>query len=354
MKQERRRRATLPSVSTPRGLTLRSTSADEESGALPVRTANELGPLVSEITSDTRSWAVVGLTSRHGQDRPALSPAAVRAIVGPTVPIYLICWRVTISLQKRLPNDLHVFGGAARIWWPMPKPDRRPASHPLVYDGSGEYGAAALTDLECAYHASRPPSRQSEQQLRRERDNAEGRARGLASQVSELTQDRDQVAPEITTHRRTEADTRADDDFETILIDTERKLHLMICEQWYDASSGRTSREQYPLGRYIIASRLIADLHEHEVGVPLHRLGWVMAMVASGRAPAILGLSVHPLVTGTGRASQLIRARDGAKGWRCTLAHISGGPRLHYWILPNGVIEFEAVGYHDKLSSSIR
>lgn len=352
MRQERRR-ATLPGVGTPRALTLRSTSADEASGALPVRTADELGPLVSEITSDTRSWAVVGLTSRHGQDRPALSPAAVRAIVGPTVPIYLICWRVTISLQKRLPNDLHVFGGAARIWWPMPKPDRRPASHPLVYDGRGEYGTAALADLECAYHASRPPNRQAEQQLRRERDNAEGRARGLSSQVSELTQERDQVAPGVATHRRTEDDARADDD-ETVLVDTERKLHLMICEQWYDASSGRTDREQYPLGGYIIVSRLIADLHEHQVDVPLHRIGWVMAMVASGRTPAISGLSVYPLVTGTGRASQLIRARDGAKGWRCTLSHISGGPCLHYWILPSGVIEFEAVGYHDKLSSSIR
>lgn len=187
MRQERRRHATLPGVGTPRALTLHSTSADEASGALPVRTADELGPLISEITSDTRSWAVIGLTSRHGQDRPALSPATVRAIVGPTVSIYLIWWRVTISLD-----------------------------------------------------------------------------------------------------------------------------------------------------------------------VPLHRIGWVMAMVASGRAPAISGLSVHPLVTGTGRASQLIRARDGAKGWRCTLSHISGGPRLHYWILPSGVIEFEAVGYHDKLSSSIR
>lgn len=76
---------------------------------------------------------------------------------------------------------------------------------------------------------------------------------------------------------------------------------------------------------------------------------------ASGALPVRTADELGPLVSEiTSDTRSLIRARDGAKGWRCTLSHISGGPRLPYWILPSGVIEFEAVGYHDKLSSSIR
>lgn len=155
-------RATLSGIGSPRDQRLRIEREDDELGAVPVRSVEDLDPLVSEIMSDRRSWAVVALTSRHGEDRPALSPSAVRAIVGPEVPIYLICWRVTIPLQRRLPNDLHVFGGAARVWWPIFQPSPSPALHPLVYDSSGVYGQAALADLDGAYQSSRLSSRQAE------------------------------------------------------------------------------------------------------------------------------------------------------------------------------------------------
>jgi hypothetical protein len=151
-------RASLVGIGGPRRKILRHDRVDEELGAVLVRSVGELDLLVSEIMSNTRSWAVVGLTSCFGKDRPALSLSAVRGIVGPTVPIYLICWRVTIPLQKLLPNDLHVFGGAARIWWPIPQTSLSPASHPLVYDSTGQYGKTALADLESAYRASHPPS----------------------------------------------------------------------------------------------------------------------------------------------------------------------------------------------------
>jgi hypothetical protein len=159
---QKHHRATLSGIGRPRGQGLRIEREDDKFGALSVRSVEDLDPLVSEIMSDTRSWAVVGLTSRHGEDRPALPPSAVRAIVGSEVPIYLICWRVTIPLQRRLPNDLHVFGGAARVWWPISQPSPSPALHPLVYDSSGVYGQAALADLGSAYQSSRPSRHQAE------------------------------------------------------------------------------------------------------------------------------------------------------------------------------------------------
>ena len=86
---QRRRHIALSGIGRRRGQGLRSEREDEELGALPARSVEEIDPLVSEIMSDTRSWAVVGLTSRRGEDRPGLSPFAVRAIVGPQVPVYL-------------------------------------------------------------------------------------------------------------------------------------------------------------------------------------------------------------------------------------------------------------------------
>lgn len=193
MTYEGRRRSALRPFVGRRGIRVRVEREDEEIGALAVRCVADLGPLVSEILSDTRSWAVVGLTSRHGEERPAISPTAVRAITGPQVPIYLISWQVTIPLQRLLPNDLHVFGGAGRVWWPLPRPGRDPASHPLVYDASGEYGRAALADLARAYESTRPPSRTAEEMLLRERNSAEARARRLAKQVERVTRERDQL-----------------------------------------------------------------------------------------------------------------------------------------------------------------
>lgn len=150
-----RRSLQTPAASSERRSTgLRLLGDEEKVGALPVRDAAELDRLVSEVLSETRTWPVVGLTARFLQDRAALDPATVRAIIGAEPPIYLICWRVTRRLQARLPRGLHVFGGAARIWWPLK--DLPAESHPLIFDATGQYGAAALEDLAQKFDGTRP------------------------------------------------------------------------------------------------------------------------------------------------------------------------------------------------------
>jgi hypothetical protein len=48
-----------------------------------------------------------------------------------------------------------------------------------------------------------------------------------------------------------------------------------------------------------------------------------------------------------GNDPQRVRS-DGARAWRCNLRRSSpGGPRLHYWVLTDGTIEFASIGYHD-------
>lgn len=128
---------------------------DECVGAIAVLGVRQVSFLVSEITSGTRSWPVIGLTARKGEQRPALSPAAVRAIVGPEPLIYLIPHPLTYVLRSQLPDDgLRVSGGAARVWWPMS--DLDPGAHPLIIDRSGEYGDTALADIARVFEQTRP------------------------------------------------------------------------------------------------------------------------------------------------------------------------------------------------------
>lgn len=146
---------------------LRVEPEDERFAALPVRSEIALDRLVSEILSETRSWPIVGLTARWHEERPALAPGDVRAIVGPEVSIHLIAPPLTHALEARLPKGLHVYGGAARIWWPLRDlADLSPAAHPLILDKTGQYGPHALLELGRKFRSSRPPMRPSEGVIR--------------------------------------------------------------------------------------------------------------------------------------------------------------------------------------------
>ncbi len=82
--------------------------------------------------------------------------------------------------------------------------------------------------------------------------------------------------------------------------------------------------------------------------VPIERIAWVCAMVACRRAARLRGIDTHPLLVGNAGV-QIVRG-DGGKGWRCSLKrNASGGPRLHYWVLPDGTTEFADIGNHEGL-----
>ena len=75
----------------------------------------------------------------------------------------------------------------------------------------------------------------------------------------------------------------------------------------------------------------------------------VCALVACGRARAS-GREPRPLpADGDGDAPQLQRS-DGALAWWCPLTMSPDGPRLLYWALPDGTIEFASVAVHGDWS----
>lgn len=352
----RRRLAGAPNTAKP------SSPGGPGPGVIVVWTDRDLEGMCREIGSRGRHYPVVGLTSRPGEGHPALSAAGVRGVVGPGVPIYFIpTGPLTHTLQGMLPDGLHVFGGAARVWWPYALRD--PFSHPLVLDPGGVYGENSLKELARQLNVN---PRLRIVLLERQRTQAEGRSRRLGEQLRTVSCERDEAlvhaqaaegalrrlkAPgeKDTEPQRTEPEAPGDSD--AGVKDLEEELHRLIFEEWLGAlTSSESDRTEYPLGRYIFGSEFVGQVERH-ANVPRDRLAWVCAMVACGKASRSPGLQPHALRRGGGGGSdpQLKRA-DGARALRCNLKNAAGGPRLHYWIQPDGTVEFASLASHDDYS----
>jgi hypothetical protein len=117
-------------------------------------------------------------------------------------------------------------------------------------------------------------------------------------------------------------------------------LDVMIVQQWVRGLEGPYDWAQWPLGRYVFGTEFVRTVEAHRT-VALERVAWVCAMVACELAPRLESLEPGTLMGEDGAPA--VR-EDGAHGWRCTLADAGGGPRLHYWVHPNGLVEFESVG----------
>ncbi|HEX9641176.1 MAG TPA: hypothetical protein VGB13_07670, partial [Candidatus Krumholzibacteria bacterium] len=86
-------------------------------------------------------------------------------------------------------------------------------------------------------------------------------------------------------------------------------------------------------------------------GVSVEKIIEVATQVACERAHEIDGREVHPLGEAVGGSKQRVRARDGAKAWRCALqVKTPSARRLHWWRIPGpdgATIEFASVAVHD-------
>ena len=57
---------------------------------------------------------------------------------------------------------------------------------------------------------------------------------------------------------------------------------------------------------------------------------------------------MHRLRTGLGGDDPVRVRKDGAAAWRASLqVNTPSARRIHYWVLPNGQVEFARVATHD-------
>jgi hypothetical protein len=325
----------------------------------------ECSALAKRIRDPQRDYPIVCLTARPGERDPALPATAVREIVGPGVPIYFVrTRRLTRCLGSLLPPRFDVWDGATRVWWPGVSETSDPLEHPRIYDPSGSYGEDSLQRLAGEFAKRTRPELTIKQQLvlaERQRSALAERAGGLERTLAETRRERDEALQGIspasgqtvqkspaksavteadarqagdTSEQETEQPARAESDVEGM-------LYKLIWSQWVDICPP-DERAEHPPRRFVISSELIRTILQRRVDVPIERLAWVCAMVIGDRAIGHAGIDAHIY-----RGNEESERKDGAKAMRAALKRSAGGPRLHYWSLPNGTIEFAQIGYHD-------
>jgi hypothetical protein len=320
-----------------------------------------VGGLLAAIFEAERTEPVIGLTCPPGDLEPGLKVLDVRELVGPDMLVYVIKGRrAERLLADGLPNGLEVYGGAVRVWWPgINKEDGDPHDHPLILLKHSSVRALERLQRELSPDEQDPTStglsirerlRLVERDLhveRRQRSKAQARARELEVEVGRL-------------RRRLHAYEGVPEDEEGVVgeelaavdetppgeegeVSAER-LDALILEQHEEALSPE-DRERWPLCQYVYGPRFLRSIQAHRVPTPLKRVAWVCAMIACDRGSRLSGLEVHELISR--QTKRQITREDGARGWRAVLQHRAGGPRIHFWILPDKTIEFDQVGKHD-------
>lgn len=232
----------------------------------------------------------------------------------------------------------------------------------MIHDRYDVYGSQALAQLRSAWDRGPKASGQVAGQDPRlalatsERDEARSERARVERELAEAVRERDRALPRASTAERDLRELREPADSVVVSVDprpedrdAETAFHVSMTEKWAGALSP-TDRREHPLGAYRLGWEFL-DSVEGLADPPVERVAWVCAMVACGRAREIGGLELHPLRTGMGGEDAQrsgSRSSDGALAWRCALKR--GKPaaaRLHFWKLPDGIIEFASVGTHD-------
>lgn len=329
---------------------------------IQVTSERQVSALAAEILNEDRYFPIVCLTACVGERIPALDPARVRDIVGPHIPIYVITrFFLMMKLGKRLPDSLGVHSGAARVWWPEVTRESVSAEHSRFFDPTKrDTEDDGYRRLATEFHVPTHPELTVEQQLvlsERGRAKEEQQRRAVERRLTDLRRDRDERGRGDRPTRSAQGS--GSDDLERTLhlappaeqglLDPEQRMHILIAFEWTQAQSSSTDRHEHPLGRYIFGRQFLRSVQRKPAGVSMDRIARVCAMVACKRATQA-GSEPHPLRQGPGPTAPQWQRADGAAAWRCAVKARRGGPRLHYWQLPDGTIEFASVVVHDDFS----
>jgi hypothetical protein len=109
-----------------------------------LKTSGEVAALVAHIRDPARTSPVLVVTTRHKAVEPLIDVAALSKAVDPVFVRVLPTGDLTWELTALLPDELGVFGGAARIWWPGYADTDAREKHPLYFVWSEAEASAAV------------------------------------------------------------------------------------------------------------------------------------------------------------------------------------------------------------------
>jgi hypothetical protein len=132
--------------------------------------------------------------------------------------------------------------------------------------------------------------------------------------------------------------------------DREQGFRYLVLTRW--ATRTLPSEQQArPLGDYVLGPRFLDSLEKLE-GIKVEKVADVVFEIVTGLAQQLQSREIHHLRTGTGGDDPVRTRGDGAIAWRASLqVNTPSARRLHYWVLPSGVIELAKVATHDDFEA---
>ncbi|WP_320672678.1 hypothetical protein [Patulibacter defluvii] len=334
--------------------------------------------LAAEVLDPGRRQPIVCLSTRAGEDRPALDVRRVREAVGRGVLLRAVrTGPASRALSACLPPQLGVFGGAARVWWPGVDERADPRAHPLVLDRAGRYGRRAVEVLSDRVEEGppAPPAPRAAGPHLVALPGGEDRpapapparpaapAPAPAATAPEPGADRDRqlllgaleaAREEIHLLRRKLAEARVDQADgvggprpaapeqlarlaipAAVVRDGERAHHLEIVAAWL-ARDHDAGRRQRPLGPLALGPGYVEAVAAHRDQVSPAALAAIAARIASGKRGEADDLDVRPELAPDGSPEH--RREDGAAAWSCAI-DAGGRLRLRWWTRDDGAVE---------------
>lgn len=135
-----------------------------------------------------------------------------------------------------------------------------------------------------------------------------------------------------------------------LFADAEQGFRYLVLTQWATRTLPSEQGDR-PMPDFIIGPRFLNSLDRLE-GIKQGKVADVVFEIVTGLAPQIPSREVHRLRTGPGGDDPVRIRDDGAVAWRASLqVKTPSARRIHYWILPNGDIEFARVATHDDFDA---
>lgn len=342
----------------------------------------------SFLLSRQRYLPVIGYTPREEEvlDAPSffLDNAGVAHVA-------LLQQEASWELSRLLPNGHSVYGGAVRIWWPGLDQNSVKWAHPLwtsersadrVYREVAESirrVAVATSPRDPRFTAIQTLQRAKEVERLRADNSAYEELLNQSSAISEsdpaLLNALRRTADALEYAELAEISLRAAEERAKELEQRVRELEAEKENYRYqllvrgvgaagpapgdvdgdfraeiDGSVSALGQDANPR-EYVIGSQFLDSLESLGPSYRAKAVRTCCAVVAS--MPALLAkIEDHPLRTGNASsAPPRIRPSDGAQARRAYLEQRTpAARRLHYWVLPDGSVEFASVNLHDDMS----
>lgn len=325
--------------------------------------------LHQEVFSISRLLPLIVVTTASDTGQPRIDVDALVDLSSDYANVAVVETSSTaFALSDLMPEELRVYGGATRLFWPNANLHDQGSVHPLFVTATEADGprtlqriADALTEAgyiqpeEGEEPGTVPPwlapsvgAPTSTKQ--READEA----RRLRGEVSLLRERNNDLTTELATLRK-QVRSLADRNTELEAVvhsrrvydDPAQQLDHEIWLSWMHAYS-ESDRKQHPLATYRFGPRFVESV-ESITGVERDKIVSTCVDVLTRRAWQINGRQARQMRTSdVGNSPVRVRVHDQATAWRCNLQTNSpSARRFMWWEIPDGSIELAVVALHD-------